>query len=80
MTNYLVFYLLIPILSVSRRAAVNMADLCRIVIEAVLKYAQELLGSNTNLNLPADLKVCHVFRAQRRQRASNMGSVHLLSL
>ena len=34
-----------------------MADRCRIVIEAVLKYAQELLGSNTNLNLPADLKV-----------------------
>lgn len=35
-----------------------MGDRCRIVIEAVLKYAQELLGSNTNLNLPADLKVC----------------------
>jgi hypothetical protein len=34
-----------------------MGDRCRIVIEAVLKYAQELLGSNTNLNLPADLKV-----------------------
>lgn len=39
------------------RAALNMGDRCRIVIEAVLKYAQELLGSNTNLNLPADLKV-----------------------
>lgn len=35
----------------------NMADRCRIVIEAVLKYAQELLGCNTNTNLPADLKV-----------------------
>lgn len=34
-----------------------MGDRCRIVIEAVLNYAQELLGSNTNLNLPADLKV-----------------------
>lgn len=39
-----------------------MADRCRIVIEAVLKYAQELLGetnpnSNTNFNLPADLRV-----------------------
>ena len=35
----------------------NMADRCRIVIEAVLKYAQELLGCNSNTNLPADLKV-----------------------
>lgn len=42
----------------SRRAAVNMADRCRFVIEAVLKYAQELLGNSGNLNLPADLKVC----------------------
>ncbi|XP_057372526.1 E3 ubiquitin-protein ligase UBR2-like isoform X1 [Daphnia carinata] len=40
-----------------RIAAVNMADRCRFVIEAVLKYAQELLGSNTNLNLPVDLKI-----------------------
>lgn len=40
-----------------RIAAVNMGDRCRIVIEAVLNYAQELLGSNTNLNLPADLKI-----------------------
>jgi len=35
----------------------NMADRCRIVIEAVLKYAQELLSSNTNMSLPADLKI-----------------------
>lgn len=46
----------------NHRAAHNMADRCRIVIEAVLKYAQELLGetnpnSNTNFNLPADLRV-----------------------
>ena len=41
-----------------------MADRCRFVIEAVLKYAQELLGSNTNLNLPADLKVCFLFHAR----------------
>ena len=34
-----------------------MADRCRIVIEAVLKYAQEMLGSTSNLNLPPDLKV-----------------------
>ena len=34
-----------------------MADRCRIVIEAVLKYAQELLGCNSNTNLSADLKV-----------------------
>ncbi len=34
-----------------------MADRCRIVIESVLKYAQELLGSDSNLSLPVDLKV-----------------------
>ena len=34
-----------------------MADRCRIVIEAVLKYAQELVGCNSNTNLSADLKV-----------------------
>ena len=34
-----------------------MADRCRIVIEAVLKYAQELLECNSNTNLSADLKV-----------------------
>ena len=39
------------------RVRPNMADRCRIVIEAVLKYAQELLSSNTNMSLPADLKV-----------------------
>ena len=39
----------------------NMADRCRIVIETVLKYAQELLGSDSNLSLPADLKVCPIF-------------------
>ena len=40
-----------------RRVLPNMADRCRIVIEAVLKYAQEVLGSDSNLSLPADLKV-----------------------
>lgn len=48
----------------------NMADRCRIVIEAVLKYAQELLGSNTNLNLPADLKViCCLISSNVSQRS-----------
>ena len=43
------------------RVLPNMADRCRIVIEAVLKYAQELLSSDTNLSLPADLKVSKSF-------------------
>ncbi len=40
-----------------RRAAANMVDRCRCVIEAVLQYAQELLGWDNNLILPADLQV-----------------------
>lgn len=43
-----------------------MADRCRIVIEAVLKYAQEMLVSTSNLSLPPDLKVVLRYESQIR--------------